>query len=61
LEAAYTALRPGGVLAVWSAAAEPVFTQRLYKLGFTVEERKVRAHAGKQGARHTIWLATRPG
>ncbi len=61
LEAAYTALRPGGVLAVWSAGAEPVFTQRLYKLGFSVEERKVRAHAGKQGARHTIWLATRPG
>jgi len=48
-------------LAVWSAGAEPVFTQRLYKQGFTVEERKVRAHAGKHGARHTIWLAIRPG
>ncbi len=61
LEAAYTALRSRGVLAVWSAGAEPMFTQRLYKLGFTVEERRVRAHVGKRGARHTIWLAIRPG
>lgn len=60
LDAAYAALRPGGVLAVWSAGAEPVFTQRLYKIGFAVEEVRVRAHAGKRGARHTIWLASRP-
>lgn len=60
LDAAYAALRPGGVLAVWSARAEPVFTQRLFKLGFSVEEVRVRAHA-KQGARHMIWLAGRPG
>lgn len=60
LDAAYAALRPGGVLAVWSAGSEPVFTQRLYKLGFTVEEVRVRAHAGRQGAWHTIWLASRP-
>lgn len=60
LEAAYAALRPGGVLAVWSAGPEPVFAQRLRKLGFAVEEVRVRAHAARRGARHTIWLAVRP-
>lgn len=59
LDAAYAALRPGGVLAVWSAGPEPVFAQRLRKLGFAVEEVRVRAHTGKRGARHTIWLATK--
>lgn len=59
LDAAYAALRPGGVLAVWSAGPEPVFAQRLRKIGFDVEEVRVRAHAGKRGARHTIWLATK--
>lgn len=53
------ALRPGGVLAVWSAGPERSFTARLQKVGFKVEERRVRAHAGK-GARHVIWLATKP-
>ena len=59
LAAAYAALRPGGVLAVWSAGPEPAFAQRLRKIGFAVEETRVRAHAGKRGARHVIWLATR--
>jgi len=56
LAAAYTALRPGGILAVWSATRVPIFTQRLHKAGFLVEEVGVRAHAGK-GSRHVIWLA----
>lgn len=59
LDAAYAALRPGGVLAVWSAGPEPAFAQRLRKIGFAVEEARVRAHAGKRGARHVIWLAAR--
>lgn len=59
LGAAYTALRAGGVLAVWSAGPEPAFTARLQKVGFAVDERRVRAHAGK-GARHVIWLASKP-
>lgn len=59
LDAAYAALRPGGVLAVWSAGPEPVFAQRLRKIGFAVEEVRVRAHAGRRGARHVIWLAAR--
>lgn len=59
LSAAYSALRPNGVLAVWSAGPERAFTARLQKVGFSVDERRVRAHAGK-GARHVIWLASKP-
>ena len=58
LSEAYTALRPQGVLAVWSADPDQVFSQRLRKVGFKVEEVRVRGH-GAKGARHTIWLARR--
>ncbi|MCK0207841.1 spermidine synthase [Starkeya koreensis] len=59
LGAARAALRPGGVLAVWSSAPDDGFTRRLRHAGFAVEEARVRAH-GKSGARHVIWLAVRP-
>lgn len=59
LNAAYAALRPGGVLAVWSAGYDPTFTQRLVKVGFDAEEKRVRARGAAGGARHIIWLATR--
>lgn len=59
LNAAYAALRPQGMLAVWSAGPDPDFVQRLHKVGFEVEELRVRAHGGK-GARHIIWFARRP-
>ena len=58
LNAAYDALRPQGVLAVWSAGPDQQFMQRLRKVGFEVEEMRVRAH-GKKGARHIIWFARR--
>ncbi|UCE88818.1 MAG: hypothetical protein JSW10_10915 [Pseudomonadota bacterium] len=57
LSAAYAALRPQGVLAVWSAGPDQAFLQRLRKVGFEVDEVRVRAH-GKKGARHIIWFAT---
>ena len=56
LKAAQLALRPHGVLAVWSAGADDSFTVRLRTAGFDVETRIARARPGK-GARHTIWLA----
>ncbi|MBX3573622.1 MAG: hypothetical protein KF694_14820 [Mesorhizobium sp.] len=59
LAAARAALTPGGVLAVWSQGPDRAFAKRLRDAGFAVEEVTVRAHRGKKGARHVIWLATR--
>jgi spermidine synthase len=59
LSAAFAALRPGGVLAVWSAGPDQAFRQRLRKTGFKVEEVCVRARGASKGARHTIWIAER--
>ena len=58
LIAAYDALRPKGVLAVWSAGPAKDFLQRLRKVGFDVDEKRVHAH-GKKGAKHVIWFAQR--
>ena len=57
LSEAFLALRPGGVMAVWSAGPDPAFAQRLRKIGFTVDEIRVRARGVHGGAWHTIWLA----
>lgn len=59
LARAKTALRPGGVLAIWSSAPDPAFTRRLRGAGFAVDEVPVRAR-GDRGARHVIWVALRP-
>jgi len=58
LNEAYAALRPQGVLAVWSAGPDKEFLQRLQKVGFEVDEVQVRAR-GSKGARHIIWFARR--
>ncbi len=58
LSAAYAALRLQGLLAVWSAGPDRDFVLRLQKVGFDVEEMRVRA-LGSKGARHIIWLARR--
>ena len=55
---AKSALKPGGMLAVWSVAPDPHFTKRLQQSGMKVEELKARAHGGR-GARHVIWVATK--
>jgi spermidine synthase len=59
LNAAFTALRPAGVLAVWSASPNPAFSQRLCEAGFEVYESRVRSRGSGKGAWHTIWLAVR--
>jgi spermidine synthase len=57
LEAARKALRPGGLLAIWSAAPNAKFAGRLGHAGFAVDEIKVRANKGR-GVRHIVWAAT---
>jgi spermidine synthase len=59
LTEARTALRSGGVLAVWSSSPHAPFAKRLRTAGFAVEERKVSANGRGGGARHVIWLATK--
>lgn len=61
LAAARTALRPGGILAIWSAAPDNAFARRLGQAGFAVEEVAVRARANGKGPRHVIWFATKGG
>jgi spermidine synthase len=60
LHATYQALRPKGVLTVWSAHGDKGFTKRLRRVGFEADEVVVRAHRGK-GSRHVIWLARKGG
>ena len=59
LKAIRRALRPGGVLAVWSSGPNPLFSKRLRDAGFDVNEVAVRATAKRSGARHVIWFATK--
>ena len=61
LKAIRRALRPGGVLAVWSSGPHPAFTRRLRDAGFDVNEVAVRATTRRSGARHVIWFATKSG
>lgn len=58
LVTARNALRPGGVLAVWSSATDAPFTARLRRASFHVEEHRVRARRTR-GPRRTIWVCTR--
>ncbi len=57
LEAARAALTPGGLLTIWSAAADPAFTRRLEKARFDVEVLTIRARPNGKGPRHTLWFA----
>src|SRR5712672_2257568 len=59
LSAAYAALRPGGVLAVWSSGPNAAFSKRLRAAGFDVKEVAIRATGRGGGARHVIWIAAR--
>jgi spermidine synthase len=54
---AKVALKPGGILAIWSAAPDTAFARRLKDTGFAVEEVTVRARSNGKGAKHVIWFA----
>src|SRR5580698_6452411 len=60
LKAIYRALRPKGVVAVWSSGPNASFSRRLRDAGFGVDEVAVRATTKRSGARHVIWFATKP-
>ncbi len=64
LHNARRAMKPDGVLAIWSADKDPKFVRRMQDVGYEVEEVEVRARIGKdgkgKGPRHVIWFATTP-
>lgn len=60
LKTSFSALRPGGILAVWSSGADEAFTRRLKQCGFQTETVTVPARKSGKGGRHTIWLAGKP-
>lgn len=57
IAAAIAALKPGGILAIWSAGPDAAFTRRLSGAGLIVEEVAVRARSNGKGPRHVIWFA----
>jgi spermidine synthase len=57
LATAKAALKPGGILAIWSAAPDAAFTRRLRDAGFLVDEVAVKARDNGKGPRHVIWFA----
>jgi hypothetical protein len=46
------------MLAVWSAGPDRNFTERMRKVGFKVQQSRVREHENT-GDLHTIWLGER--
>lgn len=59
LNRAYDALKPGGVLTVWSSDPDRAFTQRMLKVGFRVSKQRVRARNNRRGHKHNIWIGIR--
>ncbi|WNZ59788.1 hypothetical protein QEG98_27635 [Myxococcus sp. MxC21-1] len=55
---AVQALRPGGILGVWSAGPSPAFERRMEQAGFTVQVLHPAAH-GTKGTRHTLFMGKR--
>lgn len=60
LHSAMSALRPGGILAVWSAEPDQAFADRLRDVGFDIAEVIVGDGANDVGDHHVIWFARKP-
>jgi spermidine synthase len=52
------ALRPAGVLGIWSAGPDRAFVRRLNRAALHVDEVEVGSRSKHRGARHTLWFAT---
>lgn len=57
IERTRSALKPGGVLAVWGESYDAGFDKRLKSAGFTVSTHR----PGRGGLRHIVYLAQLPG
>ena len=57
IDASFAALRPTGVLAIWSDKSHDAFIKRLRQTGFRVEEVRVSSKSRHGAARYTIWIA----
>jgi len=61
LRTAHAALRPAGILAIWSSADAPAFTRRLNQTGFEATIHKVGSLGRSRGPRYFVWIARRVG
>ncbi|OFX23134.1 MAG: hypothetical protein A2V77_01550 [Anaeromyxobacter sp. RBG_16_69_14] len=59
VRACQNALKPGGVLAVWSAGHDQRYLDRLDRAGFAAEEHTVAARGSDGGMRHVIFVAVK--
>ena len=60
IDEAWHALRPGGVLGVWSLSDDTRFTTRLARRGFAAQAHRVFGSRKGRGREHVIWIARRP-
>ncbi|MBU1343129.1 MAG: hypothetical protein KKE44_25795 [Proteobacteria bacterium] len=60
LKASFNALRPKGVLAIWSSGPNEPFTRLLAQCGFQTQTITVHARKPGKGGNHIIWLAGKP-
>jgi spermidine synthase len=60
VRACFEALRPGGVLAVWSSGPHPAYENRLARAGFRARTESVPVRRTKRGGSHTVFLGQRP-
>jgi spermidine synthase len=58
LREARRALRPRGILSVWSSDPNRTFAERLARAGFAAQEIRAHANGRRGGALHMIWIAT---
>lgn len=60
LKFSFSALRPKGILAVWSSGPNEAFTRRLNLCGFSTQTLAIRARNSGKGSKHIIWFAEKP-